>query len=110
MKVRSGRTFLCPTGQETGFNPSSPMPKHCSTSERNSRILRGSRPCCRDRTDRRRDMANSSLLSKVAGGDSEQVELRVGPDHAAIGRSICAFLNTRGGLLIIGIDPQGEVT
>src|SRR5262245_57744871 len=52
---------------------------------------------------------SSSLLPKIAGGDSEQVELREAPELGEIGRYVCAFLNTKGGTLIVGIDSQGRV-
>lgn len=54
-------------------------------------------------------MANSSLLPKIASGDSEQIELKATPDLGDIGRSVCGFLNTNGGTLIVGVGPRGKV-
>ena len=54
-------------------------------------------------------MATPLLLSRLSTGDSEQVELKAAPNPEEIGRSVCAFLNTKGGTLLVGVG-RGKVT
>jgi len=50
-------------------------------------------------------MATRPFLSRLSEGDSEQVELKAAPKPEEIGRSVCAFLNTKGGTLLVGAGP-----
>src|SRR5215210_6154851 len=50
-------------------------------------------------------MATRPFLSSLSEGDSEQVELKAAPKPEEIGRSVCAFLNTKGGTLLVGAGP-----
>lgn len=50
-------------------------------------------------------MATRPFLSRLSEGDSEQVELQAAPKPEEIGRSVCAFLNTKGGTLLVGAGP-----
>ena len=41
-------------------------------------------------------------------GESAKVEFKANPDAmAAIGQVVCAFLNTRGGIVVVGVDDGG---
>lgn len=45
----------------------------------------------------------------LAAGESEQVAfLSAEPELAAIGKLVCAFLNSRGGTLLVGVGEGGE--
>jgi ATP-dependent DNA helicase RecG len=54
-------------------------------------------------------MAKSSLLSQIAGAESEQAEFKRVSNLTEIGRSVCAFLNSNGGALVVGADPKEVV-
>jgi ATP-dependent DNA helicase RecG len=52
----------------------------------------------------------AAVLARVAGGEDERTELERGlGDPAAIGRAICSFANTVGGLLVVGVADDGQV-
>lgn len=45
----------------------------------------------------------------VAGREGKELELKEGlPRPAKVARSLCAFANTRGGLLLVGVTDQGR--
>lgn len=50
------------------------------------------------------------LLSILSQGEGRQLEFKRGlPGPEKTARSICAFANTRGGMLMVGIDDRGSV-
>ncbi len=50
------------------------------------------------------------ILEKISSGENERVEFKRGvKDLKPIGRSIAAFANTNGGVLILGVDDGGNV-
>ena len=50
------------------------------------------------------------ILVRIESGESDQTEFKRGlGDFSAIGRSICAFANTEGGVLIIGVTDAQEI-
>lgn len=49
------------------------------------------------------------LARLIAGGEGKQLEFKRGlPRDAKVARTLCAFANTRGGLLLIGVGDHGE--
>jgi ATP-dependent DNA helicase RecG len=45
----------------------------------------------------------------LAHGESKQVEFKASVEPMdAIGQAVCAFLNTAGGVIVAGVDPQGR--
>lgn len=54
-------------------------------------------------------MVNPSTVSKVLrAGESEKVEFKESFDREAL-ETLCAFANTKGGILLIGADDKGRV-
>lgn len=50
------------------------------------------------------------LARLVAGGEGKSLEFKRGlPADARVARTLCAFANTRGGLLLIGVGDRGEI-
>lgn len=50
------------------------------------------------------------MLAIIARGEGRQIEFKRGlPGPEKTARSICAFANTNGGMLIIGVTDQGRV-
>jgi predicted HTH transcriptional regulator len=50
------------------------------------------------------------LLAIIARGEGRQIEFKRGlPGPEKTARSICAFANTSGGMLIVGVTDQGRV-
>lgn len=50
------------------------------------------------------------LRAAILSGEGREVEFKRGlPSDQKIARSLCAFANTRGGLLFIGIGDRGEL-
>jgi len=50
------------------------------------------------------------VLERMKQGEDERTELKRGPgDLKAVGRTIAAFANSIGGLLILGANDRGEV-
>ena len=46
----------------------------------------------------------------IRGGESERLELkREVPDLRAVGRAVCAFANSSGGMVVIGVDDCGGI-
>ncbi|MCY2966325.1 MAG: putative DNA binding domain-containing protein [Planctomycetota bacterium] len=45
----------------------------------------------------------------LAQGESKQVEFKASVEPMdVIGKTVCAFLNTDGGVIVIGVDPKGK--
>lgn len=52
----------------------------------------------------------NELRAAILAGEGREVEFKRGlPNDQKIARSLCAFANTRGGLLFIGVDDNGEL-
>ena len=49
------------------------------------------------------------ILTKIEGGQGAHTEFRSGLDLPAVGRDICAFANTDGGVLILGVTDAGRI-
>jgi hypothetical protein len=50
------------------------------------------------------------LRRLIAGGEGKNLEFKRGlPGAAKVARTLCAFANTRGGLLLIGVGDRGEL-
>ncbi len=50
------------------------------------------------------------VLKRIAAGENEHTELKRGlGDLAAVGRAVCAFANSEGGLLILGVDDARSI-
>jgi Putative DNA-binding domain/MarR family len=52
----------------------------------------------------------AEILRLVAGGEGRQLELKEGvAADGRIARAICAFANTRGGLVLVGVSDRGRI-
>ena len=52
----------------------------------------------------------AEVARRIAGGEGKSLEFKRGlPADAKIARTLCAFANTRGGLLLIGVGDRGEL-
>lgn len=50
------------------------------------------------------------LLGLIAEGEGKTLEFKRGlPQDERVARTLCAFANTRGGLLLVGVDDRGAV-
>lgn len=49
------------------------------------------------------------VLVRIEGGEDHHTEFKRGPDLKDIGRAICAFANSQGGVVILGIDNSGTI-
>ena len=50
------------------------------------------------------------VLNRIGAGESEQTEFKRGPgDLSAVGRAVCAFANTEGGVVILGVTDAQEI-
>lgn len=47
---------------------------------------------------------------RIAAGEDERTEFKRQLDLSQVGRTVCAFANTQGGLLVLGVADDGEVT
>lgn len=51
----------------------------------------------------------AELARTIAEGEGKRLEFKRGlPGDAKVARTLCAFANTRGGLLLIGVGDRGE--
>ena len=48
------------------------------------------------------------ILHRVEAGEDLRTELKGGLDLSAIGKAICAFANTEGGVVILGVCRIGR--
>jgi len=56
------------------------------------------------------NLSEADVRSICAEGEGRQVEFKRGlPGPVKTARSLCAFANTRGGMLLVGITDRGEV-
>ena len=52
----------------------------------------------------------AELARSIAAGEGKNLEFKRGlPGDAKVARTLCAFANTRGGLLLIGVGDRGEI-
>ncbi|HEX6884269.1 MAG TPA: ATP-binding protein, partial [Planctomycetota bacterium] len=52
----------------------------------------------------------AELLERIAEGEGKRLEFKRGlPGDAKVARTLGAFANTRGGLLLIGVGDRGEL-
>ena len=50
------------------------------------------------------------ILQRIEAGESEETEFKRGlGDLSAIGRAICAFANTQGGVIILGVTDSQSI-
>lgn len=49
------------------------------------------------------------MLQILSRGENENVEFKKKPDIVGIAETICAFSNTNGGMLFIGVDDKGRL-
>ena len=49
------------------------------------------------------------ILNRVAAGEDRHTEFKRGLDLSDIGRAICAFANTEGGVVILGVNNAREI-
>ena len=55
-------------------------------------------------------MSTNVIADVLSAGESEHVEFKAGArDLQSIGATVCAFLNTHGGTIIVGVDSHGKV-
>ena len=55
------------------------------------------------------DFDAEAVLEIAAKGDGREIEFKRGlPGPAKMARSLCAFANTRGGILLVGVTDRGE--
>ena len=51
------------------------------------------------------------VLARIGAGEDRHTEFkRALGDLSAVGRAACAFANTEGGLIVLGVDDATEVT
>ena len=56
-------------------------------------------------------MTPDEVKDLAARGESEVLEFKTTTgEREAVSQTVCAMLNNRGGLILIGVTPQGEVT
>ena len=52
----------------------------------------------------------AELARSIAAGEGKRLEFKRGlPSAAKVARTLCAFANTRGGLLLVGVGDRGEL-
>lgn len=50
------------------------------------------------------------ILDRIEAGESAQTEFKSGSvDRSAVGRAVCAFANTQGGVVILGVNDAQEI-
>lgn len=54
-------------------------------------------------------MNRETLQRLLSLGESQSLECKTGVNPAAIGKAVCAFLNSGGGYLVIGVADKGHV-
>ena len=51
----------------------------------------------------------SEVLEHVAAGEDPKTEFRSRFDKDAVGKAICAFANSEGGVAVLGVDDAGAI-
>ena len=49
------------------------------------------------------------ILQRIESGESDQTEFKSGLDLGAVGPAVCAFANTEGGIVVLGVNNAGEI-
>ena len=49
------------------------------------------------------------ILRRIESGESDQTEFKSGLDLSSIGSAVCAFANTEGGIVVLGVNNSGEI-
>ena len=49
------------------------------------------------------------ILKRIESGESDQTEFKRGFDRRAVGQAVCAFANTQGGVIILGVSDPREI-
>lgn len=49
------------------------------------------------------------VLERIAAGEGHTTEFKRGLDMPALGRTMCAFANTQGGVIILGVDDSQAI-
>ena len=49
------------------------------------------------------------VLNRIGAGESENTEFKRGLDLSAVGKAVCAFANTTGGVIILGVTNGQEI-
>ena len=56
------------------------------------------------------DPSSDEIAQLIAAGEGKSLEFKRGlPRDAKVARTLCAFANTRGGILLIGVGDRGEI-
>jgi predicted HTH transcriptional regulator len=56
------------------------------------------------------DFTADEVVRRIAEGEGARLEFKRGlPSPDKVARTLCAFANTKGGLLLVGVDDHGEV-
>ncbi len=58
-------------------------------------------------------ITKADIVAWASQGESERLELKATTSsgcRVAAAKTVCAFLNTRGGRVLFGVEPDGEVT
>ena len=54
-------------------------------------------------------MKTEKLIEMLQLGEDQQIEFKTACRTQVIGRQVCAFLNTKGGYVVCGVDDQGKI-
>ena len=55
-------------------------------------------------------MKLNEFRESIRAGESDRMEFkREARDLSAVGRAVCAFANSSGGVVVIGVDDRGEI-
>ncbi|MGQ4892101.1 MAG: RNA-binding domain-containing protein [Candidatus Njordarchaeia archaeon] len=52
----------------------------------------------------------NELLSLISQGEGLRIEFKRSPNTSGIAETVCSFLNTEGGYIVIGVDDKGRIT
>lgn len=50
------------------------------------------------------------VINRIAAGESRVTEFKSNFENDAVGRAVCAFANSEGGVVILGVDDSGAIT
>ena len=54
-------------------------------------------------------MNRAELRKRLSLGEVQNLEFKIGVDPSAIGQQVCAFLNSGGGYVVLGVNDGGEI-
>ena len=55
------------------------------------------------------DMDWPEILSRIEYGEGDQTEFKRRFDESLVGKTVCAFANTKGGVIILGVTDAQEI-